>query len=288
MSKLAFLGLGAMGTRMVEHLIAAGHHVTVWNRTRTAAEPFADRGAAIADTPADAAKEAEIVISMVRDDDASRTVWMDDKTGALTTIQSNAIAVECSTLSLEHIAALDAAVQNAGASFVAAPLAGTLPQAEAGQLIFFAAGPEASAKELEPVLLAMGSAVHQCGVNSRNATLLKLIVNSMLGVQIAALAELLATGEKYGLSQGDAMKVLDEIPVISPPAKRAGAAMAAGKFAPQFPIELVAKDFGYVTAMAQAIQAQAPVCKTAEEVFRSANDKGFGNDNINGVVKLYL
>lgn len=288
MTKIAFLGLGAMGTRMVEHLRAAGHDITVWNRTRAAAEPLADRGATIADTPAGAAKETDILLSMVRDDDASKAVWMDDKTGALSTIRPNAIAVECSTLSLEHIAELDAAVKNAGASFVAAPLAGTLPQAEAGQLIFFASGPDAKISEIEPVLLAMGSAVHHCGADSRNATLLKLIVNSMLGVQIAALAELLGTAEKYGLSRTDAMKVLDEIPVISPPAKRAGAAMAANNFAPQFPIDLVAKDFGYVTAMADAIKAQAPICKTAEDVFRSAKDQGHGGDNISGVVKLYL
>jgi 3-hydroxyisobutyrate dehydrogenase len=97
MSKISVLGLGAMGSRMAANLIKAGHHVTVWNRTTQAAQPLTDAGARLAPTPKDAASGADFVIAMVRDDDASRDVWLDADTGALAGMSVGAIAIESST-----------------------------------------------------------------------------------------------------------------------------------------------------------------------------------------------
>ena len=97
--KIAFLGLGAMGSRMAMNLLKAGYDVTVWNRTLKATDELVTLGANRAVTPAAAAAEADIVISMVSDDEASKSVWLDDKTGALHQMKSGAIAIESSTLS---------------------------------------------------------------------------------------------------------------------------------------------------------------------------------------------
>ena len=131
MNKIAFLGLGAMGLRMAANLVNAGHSVTVWNRDPAKAAPRAALGAGIAGTPKAAAGGAEIVIAMVRDDEASRRVWLDPETGALGWLGRHAIAVESSTLSVGWVKALAAAAGERGISFLDAPVVGSRPQAEA-------------------------------------------------------------------------------------------------------------------------------------------------------------
>src|SRR5579859_1408157 len=111
MSKIAFLGLGAMGSRMMPHLIKAGHAVTVWNRSPAAAvEAAVARGAQSASTPREAAKGAEFVLTMLTDDDASKAVWMTPDIGALAGLETGAIAIEVSTVSPDWLKSLAVAV----------------------------------------------------------------------------------------------------------------------------------------------------------------------------------
>ena len=121
MSNIAFLGLGAMGSRMAAHLIKAGHKLTVWNRTPKAAEALLAAGATWAKTPAEAARGADFVIAMVRDDAASRSVWCDPATGALAAMQPGAIAIESSTLSVCWMRELGRLAQACRIGFVEAP-----------------------------------------------------------------------------------------------------------------------------------------------------------------------
>ena len=100
-NKIAFLGLGAMGSRMAINLVQAGHSLHVWNRTRERCNPLVDMGATAHDSPREAAQQADIVFSMVRDDAASRSVWLDGKTGALAGMAADTLAIEYSTLSLD-------------------------------------------------------------------------------------------------------------------------------------------------------------------------------------------
>src|SRR5262245_16666292 len=119
--KIAFLGLGAMGGRMAARLVAAGHQLIAWNRSDGRAMP---EGAVRAASPFAAADGAELVISMVRDDDASRAVWL-GRQGALAAMSDRAIGIECSTLSLPYVDELAAAFRAADRQFLDAPLAGT-------------------------------------------------------------------------------------------------------------------------------------------------------------------
>ncbi|MCP1659423.1 NAD(P)-dependent oxidoreductase [Neisseria perflava] len=135
MTKIAFLGLGAMGSRMALNLVKAGYALTVWNRTASACDELVAAGAKAASTPREAVQGAEFVISMVRDDEASRQVWLDDKTGALAALAKNAVAVESSTLTPDWIHELSTAMQIHGTAFLEAPVSGSRPQAAQGQLI---------------------------------------------------------------------------------------------------------------------------------------------------------
>ncbi|MGB0696539.1 MAG: NAD(P)-dependent oxidoreductase [Rhodospirillaceae bacterium] len=287
MTKIAFFGLGAMGSRMVTRLLAAGHSVTVWNRTAEAALPLVQQGATQAATPAEAARGATMVLAMLRDDQASRAVWLDPDNGALSGMVPGTLAVEMSTLSLDWVAALAKAVQEKGGVFADAPLAGSRPQAEAGALIFFTGATPEVQTLLEPVLRAMGQAVHAMGpVGSGMAA--KLAVNGLFGAQLAILGEVLALGQRNGLVPEQLLAALAQTPVLSPASQGAGQAMCAGQFAPQFPIALVAKDFGYVLDAAGPDPAALPLLAATAERYRAADSQGLGGQNITALASLVL
>ena len=190
MAKLAFLGLGAMGSRMAANLAAAGHDLAVWNRTADRASSLASSGARVAATPREAARDAEFVVAMLRYDEASRAVWTAPETGALSGMPAAAVAIECSTLSLAWTQELAAACSARGQAFVDAPLAGSRPQAEAKSLIFLAGGEPGPVERVRPILLQTGATLHHVGPAGTGMAV-KLAVNTLFATQVAAMAELL-------------------------------------------------------------------------------------------------
>lgn len=280
--KIAFLGLGAMGARMAGNLIKTGFEVTVWNRTAARADSLLQIGAAWAGTPAEAAKDADFVISMVRDDQASRDVWLASETGALGAIRDGATAIECSTLTVDHVHMLAAKAEVQGVPFLDAPLAGSRPQADAAQLIFLVGGDVAVLDTARPALEAMGSAVHHAGATGAG-TAVKLAVNALLGIQAAAMAELIGMLQKTGTDPATALEILGATPVISPIAKGVASMMLAGAFQPMFPVDLMEKDFGYI----QAAGDDMPMTAATRAVLQHAIEEGFGADNFTGLVRLY-
>jgi 3-hydroxyisobutyrate dehydrogenase len=189
--RIAVLGLGAMGSRMAARLLGAGHQVSVYNRSAGPAHDLVAAGAVAGKTPRAAAEGAEIVIAMVRDNEASRAIWCDEQDGALRGFGAGAIAIESSTLTPGWVRELGAEVQQAGARFLDAPVVGSRPQADAGQLIHLVGGDADIFDRAKGVLSALGGAAHHVGPVGAGARL-KLAVNALFGVQVAALAELLA------------------------------------------------------------------------------------------------
>lgn len=287
MTQIAFMGLGAMGSRMAGKLIEAGHEVTVWNRSPGAAQGLGDNGARVAKTPREAADGTQAVFSMLRDDAASRDVWDHPETGAIAGLAKGALAIECSTLTVQRMRTLGDAIMRSGAMFLDAPVAGSRPQADAGALIFLVGGSDDAVLKATPFLDAMGSAIKQCGPNPGDGTTMKLIVNALLGIQVAACAELLAMGDALGIEPEQAADILGDIPVTSPAAKAMMALMVAGKKAPNFPVELVEKDFANILAAASGNPSQVPVSEAAMSVYRKALAAGLGDLNITAVADVY-
>lgn len=283
MAKIAFMGLGAMGTRMARHLLDAGHTLTVWNRTTERADVLLNAGACVARTPVEAANGADFVMAMLRDDDASRQVWFDDTTGAAHAVRKDAIAIDCSTLSLDWSRELAARFTQLGIAFLDAPVAGSRPQAEAGQLISMVGGNAQVFVRAASVLKAYSGAVWHTGSNGTGSAL-KLGVNALLGIQVAAVAEILALLSAAGIKPHQAIEFMETMPVVSPAAKAAASGMVAGAFAPMFPVELIEKDLAYTLA---ASSAQTPLTDATRAVFKRAIDRGYGNDNLTAVYRLY-
>lgn len=286
MANITILGLGAMGSRMAVRLLSAGHRVTVWNRTPAAAESLGTAGAIIAETPRGAVANADVVLSMLRDDEASRDVWLGDDSGALAGMPSDAIAVESSTLTPDWIKSLSEKMADNRQAFVEAPVSGSRPQAEAGTLIFFAAGEEDVIKKIRPVLMQMGSVIHHTGTHG-SAALTKLATNALMGVQVTAIAEIIGVLSREG---ADISRVLHAVAGTSSWSALAGGIsgmMLNENYHPQFPAELLEKDFGYILQSADHPGKQAPTLAAARAVFRRALEEGLGADNMSGVVRLF-
>jgi 3-hydroxyisobutyrate dehydrogenase len=266
--KITVLGQGAMGSRLANRLAQAGHDITRWNRT----------GAT--QSPRDAVADADIVFAMLRDDEASRAVWLDAATGALAGLKPSALAVESSTLSVDYVRELASIMQAKGRSFVDAPVLGSRPQAEAGQLVFLLGGDAALVAQLEPVLAPVSAARLHAGPVGAGAAL-KLIANSLFGIQVAAVAELLGRMPALGLDPAAAIGLLGQTPVLSPAGKGAAALMLADKREPLFPIDLVAKDFRY------ALDGNMPMTRAALSVFETASQNGLAQANLTAVSSLY-
>ncbi|MFC3077779.1 NAD(P)-dependent oxidoreductase [Phenylobacterium terrae] len=281
--KVAVMGLGAMGARMARRLMESGHEVTVWNRSDGPADALAAAGARRAASPAEAVADAEVALGMVRDDGASRSVWLDTEHGALRALRADAVAIESSTVTPAWVRELAGACASRRIALLDAPVLGSRGQAEAGALIHLVGGTAAALSAATPVLAALGQAAHHMGPSGAGAAA-KLLVNSLLGIQVAALAELLGAAPRLGLDPRRFVAVLGETPPCSPAARAAAQGMLAHAFAPAFPIDLLEKDFAYLLVMAgQAL----PMSDAARSVFERAKAQGLAGKNMTAVAELY-
>jgi 3-hydroxyisobutyrate dehydrogenase len=285
---VAVMGLGAMGSRMAGNLLKAGYSVVVYNRTPEKAQPLIEQGATFAASPRGAAEQSDVVISMVTDSEISRQVWTADETGAFWGLTPGTVAIEMSTLTVDWVRELDVAIAQRGARFLDAPVVGSRPQAEAGKLIALVGGQAETLAQVQTILTDAGVAmVHHVGTVGQGMTL-KLAVNALFGVQVAALAELLGLLAKDGISPEKAMACLGDLPVLSLAAKGAGGLMVSQNYAPLFPIALVEKDFRYVAQTAEALTATIPTSTAVMEIYRDAIARGHGGENITGIVQLFV
>lgn len=287
MSKVAFLGLGAMGSRMAMNALDGGHTLAVWNRSDGRAQELAERGARIADSPREAAKGAEFVITMVTDDKASRSVWLDGESAAIHALSADAIAIESSTVTPAWIAELDSALGQAGHRMLEAPVAGSRPQAESRALIYFVGGDPIAVERSRPLLSTMGSTIHHVG-DVGKAARFKLAVNAMLAGQVAMLGELLGWLKASGTEPAEAMAVLGELPITSAAIKGIGGLIANEIYEPMFPVDLVAKDMAYVVEAMGTDRARASTLTTVRDRYIEAQRNGWGELNIQAVARLFL
>lgn len=283
MTRIACLGLGAMGQHMALRLASAGHDVVVWNRSAPPASVshLPQRGC-----PREAAEGADIVLSVVRDDAASSAVWADPHVGALLGLGKGALAIESSTLSPAWTLTLAERVRQAGAHFLDAPVVGSRPQAEAGSLVHLVGGEPSAVELARPFLAALGSAVHHLGPTPAGATA-KLVVNALFVGQVALLAELLGLIRHAGLDPARTLAVMATLAVTSPAGKLAGESMLTQRFAPLFPIELAAKDLDYARALGTQVGTALPLVQRATEVLLRAQECGLAPENLTALAKLY-
>jgi 3-hydroxyisobutyrate dehydrogenase len=283
MQQVALLGLGIMGNGMARNLIKAGMQVTVYNRTRPKAQALRAAGAQVADTPREAAQQADVVISMVADDVASRAVWLGED-GALAGVQSGALLIESSTLSTKWARELAAAAQEHGCQFLDAPVAGSKPAAEAGELVFFVGGEAAAFEQAQPLFEAMGRRAEHLGPTGSGATM-KLVNNLMGGVQVAVLAEGLVLAEQAGLDMEKVVPLLLNGAPGSPIVKGKAARIVARDYHTDFALRWMHKDLGYALEEAAQHTVPLPTVAAARELYRFAMARGVGDEDFSAIAE---
>lgn len=282
-TNVAVLGLGTMGRGMAMNLLKGGLRVTVYNRTRARAEAVEAAGAAVADTPAAAARSAGVVIAMLADDAASRAAWMGEQ-GALGAMQAGSAAVECSTVSPEWVRELEGAARARGLGMVEAPVTGSRAQAEAGQLIFLAGADAETLDKVRPVLRTMSKEILHLGPVGSGAQL-KLINNFLCAAQVSSFAEALAWMERTGLDREAALEFLKKGAPGSGIVNTMADRMTKRTYEVNFLLRLMAKDVRYAQAAAAGCGVTLTMAEPVEAMFRAAQEQGQGEKDMSAVVE---
>jgi 3-hydroxyisobutyrate dehydrogenase len=283
-TRIAFLGTGTMGEGMARRLMGAGFSVTVYNRTASRAAPLGQLGAHVAATPAEAARDADVLIAMLADDVASREVWLGQH-GALTTARPGSICIECSTLTVAWVKELAADCASRDLQFLDAPVGGTKSHAAEGQLRFFVGGKAATLEAVRPVLAPMSQGIYHVGPVGAGVTV-KLINNFLCGVQGAALAEGLAWLQRTGLDAKTVIPALLEGPAGSPMVKTLCSRHEKKDYTPNFQLHLMAKDLAYAFAEGKHHGITLQTATAALFRFTQADKAGLGHEDFSALLKF--
>jgi len=269
MRRVAFIGLGRMGHGMAGRYLDAGFKVAVWNRSKAKASDLIARGAQWATSPEDAAIDADAVVTMVADDEASREVWL-TKDGAAATMKAGTLAIECSTVSHAHALAMARELRSRGLIYIDCPVTGLPEAAAAGKLTLLVGADVPDLDKARPYLAPIGTTIRHFGAVG-SGTVFKLINNLMGAVQIASLAEGLAIAEQSGLDMKLVAEALSTGAVASPQVIRHSRRMAARDFSgASFTAALRHKDAAYAVALAETLLPSVPVSRAAVEAYAKA------------------
>jgi 3-hydroxyisobutyrate dehydrogenase len=280
MTRVAFIGLGRMGHGMAGRYLDAGFTLSVWNRSRAKAEDLIARGARWATSPEDAAIDADAVVTMVADDQASRAVWL-SKDGAAATIKAGMLAIECSTVSYQHALDLSRELRHRGLVYIDSPVTGLPDAAAAGKLTLLVGADAADLELARPYLVPLSSTIRHFGAVG-SGTVYKLINNLMGAIQIAGVAEGLAMAEQAGLDMKLVLEALETGVAGSPQVVRHSKRMAARNFSgATFTVALRQKDAAYAVALAESLLSAAPIMgRAAVEAYDRA--KAYAPDDDEG------
>ena len=236
----------------------------------------------------DSAKEltaaSEVIISLVSNDEASQSVWFDPQHGAIHALTNSKLAIECSTIS--HAWSLEIARKLSHFHYLEAPLVGSRPQAEAKQLTLLVGGDASCYERAKNLLLETSANVLHIGEHGKAITL-KLVINSLLGIQTAAFAELYTTLLNSGFDKKQIVNTLPKLPVTSPVMQVMLNYFVEEQFDPQFPIDLVEKDFSYARDLIAGAGINPEVVGNTHDIYKSAKQAGFGQHNISGILNYY-
>jgi 3-hydroxyisobutyrate dehydrogenase-like beta-hydroxyacid dehydrogenase len=274
--RLGFVGLGTMGQLIVPRLIAAGHEVTGFNRSRDKAEPLLAQGMRWAETPKAAAAQSEIVFSIVTDAKAVRAIALGEN-GIVASLKRGGIYIDMSTIAPDDSRAVAAEFSRAGSTMLDGPLSGSPVTVKAGQASIMIGGDEEAFERAKPVLLAIGPKVTRIGGQGL-ACQMKIAVNLLLMVEVIAFGEAVALAEKGGVSREAAVDAILKSVAASPVLGYRGPFILDGKMpdVPLADVTLQQKDMSLALDLARKLGSPAPLAAAANEMMNAC--RGLGID----------
>jgi len=280
---VAVVGLGAMGGAAARRLLATGHDVVAWNRSPERAEPLLATGAAAAESPADAARRAQVVLTFLAHPDALREVT-GGPDGLAAGVGDDTTVIEMSTVGPAAIASLVDALPE-GALVLDAPVLGSSSETEDGKLKLFAGGPDEIVRRWTPLLETFGSVLHVGPLGAGAAA--KLVANSTLFSTVGMLGEALALADGLGLSRDAAFAVLSGTPAGAQ-SERRRPAIQAGEYPRRFSLRLGVKDATLVTDAARQAGVDLRLADAARSWLEDADTAGFSELDYSAVIAFIL
>jgi 3-hydroxyisobutyrate dehydrogenase-like beta-hydroxyacid dehydrogenase len=283
MAKVAVVGLGAMGSRIARRLLDSGHELVVWNRDPARTAPLTAAGAVAAESPAEAARQAEAVITMVSNPDALRDVT-EGPAGVGEGLTPPTTLIQMSTVGTEATERLAAALPT-DAGLLDAPVLGSVAEAETGTLKIYAAGEEPLVERWTPLLSTLGSVIHVGPVGAGSAA--KLVANAVLVGVIGVLGEALAVAQGLNLPREVAFEVL-ETTALADQAKRRRPFVESGEYPPRFALSLARKDGDLILEAAASSGLDLRVTEAARTWLADAEAAGLGDEDYSAVLAQIL
>ena len=266
-----------MGGRMARRLLAAGYTLTVHDRDREHARPLEQAGAKFAPTPERLVAGSDVVLSSLTDDAALEEVMFGPR-GALAHARPGTTFIEMSTISPPAAQHLHEAASSRSLDVLDAPVSGSTPQAQEGQLVILVGGSESVYLKWLPILLVLGKQPFYMGL-AGSGTATKLCLNTLLGVGLQALAEAIALGLRSGLDRERLLHILGESAVLSPSQKSKLDHARTGEYPPTFPLRLMYKDFSLISQRALELSVPMPSTAAAAQVCAVEHARARANDD---------
>lgn len=283
MTPVAVIGLGAMGRRIARRLLDSDHELLVWNRDPAKAASLADQGAILAESPAQAARRAGVVITMVSEDRALREIT-EGASGVAAGASASTTVIQMSTVGPDAVTRLVAALP-AEAALLDAPVLGSLDEAESGRLRIFAGGSPALVQRWTPLLSELGSVVHVGPLGAGTAA--KLVANSALFGVLGVLGEGLALARALELSPDVAFDVLAATPLAAQ-VERRRSSIETGRYPARFSLSLARKDTDLIAEAAAASGTELRLAAATRAWFAEAEESGHGDDDYSAVLARIL
>jgi len=284
--KIAFIGLGNMGSHMARHLLRAGHDITVWNRTLSKADELRAKGAKVGKSAGQAVKDAEAVVTMLADDHAVESAVLHSG-GVLDHLPKGAVHISMSTISVALSQKLAEDHGKHGQQYIAAPVFGRPEAAEAGKLFVVAAGDNSAVERCKPLLELLGQRVFVIGDKPEMANVVKLSGNFLIASVIESLGEAIALTRKYGIDPHDYVEFLTNSLFAAPIYKTYGGIIAEEKYQPAgFKLRLGLKDVRLALAAAEAVDAPLPFASVVRDHMLTAIGHGMEDMDWSSTAKL--
>ena len=275
-SKLGFIGIGYMGRPIAQRLLKAGFRLTAYDRHRTKAEELVQYGGTVAASVAELASNCDVVLSCLASDEAVLSIYQ-GADGAFASAQRGSLVIDLSTVNPQTSQELSKLGSARGLGVLDVTISGSTPAAEQGALILFGGGEQESFITAESIFSVISRKYFYLGPCGSGATM-KLVVNSLLGIGMQAIAEAVALGEKAGLDRDRLLNVLSQTAVVAPAHVGKLARAMKSDYSPQFPLRLMNKDFGLILNLAAAVGAQMPATRAAFEVNAMQSQQGKEQD----------
>ena len=272
--KVSFIGLGIMGSRMAANLLKNNIDLTVYNRSSQAMETLVQQGAQMASTIKEAVREADLVITMLSTPEAVEQVML-QKGGALESMTSGVIWVDCSTVNPSFSKRSKEIATQHQIKFIDAPVAGTKPHAENAELVFFVGGEDSEVELIKPLLNYMGKKVMHLGTAGNGASF-KMIVNIMLAQSMIVFSEAVLLGQKMGFDKEMLLQILPQLVVSAPFTKLKAEMIKQNDYSVQFPLEWMYKDLHLASLTAYELGQPLHLANVAKELFATAYQQGMG------------